>query len=266
MLTTHRATDGIDVITSAFPIPGYGLVPINAFVLHGPEPLLVDTGAVVDRDDFMEALGTVIDPMDLRWIWLTHTDFDHIGSLHRLLDINPDVRVLTSFLSVGAMTLTDPLPLDRVHLVVPGERLPVAGRVLTAMRPPSFDNPATVGFLDGDTGAYVSSDCFGALLQDVPQTAAGLSESDLRAGQHLWATIDSPWLHQVDRRLFEENLDRVRRLKPSVVLSSHLPVASGDMVEQLTQNLTEVPEAEPFVGPDQQALESMLAAMTHGAA
>ena len=33
--------------------------------------------------------ASVIDPGELRWIWLTHTDFDHIGSLATLLDANP---------------------------------------------------------------------------------------------------------------------------------------------------------------------------------
>ena len=206
MISTYRAAPGIDVVSSAFPIPGFGLVPVNAFVLHGDEPLLVDTGSVVEADEFMDALATVIDPMDLRWVWLTHTDFDHIGSLHRLLAVNPELKVLTSFLGVGALSLYEPLPMNRVHLVVPGERLAVAGRTLTALRPPTFDNPATVGFLDSTTGAYVSSDCFGALLQDVPTSAADLTETDLAAGQQLWATIDSPWLHQVDRGVLGTNL------------------------------------------------------------
>ena len=60
--------DDIDVITSAFPIPGFGKVPINAFVIKGPEPILVDTGAVVESADFMRELRSVIDPTELRWL------------------------------------------------------------------------------------------------------------------------------------------------------------------------------------------------------
>ena len=89
MITTYKAAPDIDVLTSSFPVPGFGLIPINAFVLHAAEPVLIDTGAVVESEDFMTALRSVIDPADLRWIWLTHTDFDHIGSLHRLLAENP---------------------------------------------------------------------------------------------------------------------------------------------------------------------------------
>ena len=91
MITTYRAAPDIDVITSAIPIPGMGLIPVNAFVLHGPEPILVDTGTVIERDEFMTVLRSVIDPAALKWIWLTHTDFDHIGSLATLLEENARV-------------------------------------------------------------------------------------------------------------------------------------------------------------------------------
>jgi hypothetical protein len=56
MITTYRASPDIDVLTTSFPIPGFGLVPINAFVLHGAEPILVDTGTVIDSDEFMATL------------------------------------------------------------------------------------------------------------------------------------------------------------------------------------------------------------------
>ena len=57
MITTYKAAPDIDVLTSSFPVPGFGLIPINAFVLHAAEPVLVDTGTVVESDDFMDALS-----------------------------------------------------------------------------------------------------------------------------------------------------------------------------------------------------------------
>ena len=63
-----------------------------------------------------------------------------------------------------------------------------------------------------DSGVFFSSDCFGALLQAVPQSAADLSETDLRDGQVLWATIDSPWLHKVDKDAFARELDGIRKI------------------------------------------------------
>ena len=196
-------------------------------MIHADEPVLVDTGAVVDSDDFMAALRTVIDPADLRWIWLTHTDFDHIGSLHRLLDENERLRVITSFLGVGIMGLAAPLPMDRVYLVNPGQTVDVGDRTLTAVRPPAFDNPITTGLHDERSGIFFSSDCFGALLDEVPERAEDLSDEALRQGQVFWATVDSSWLHTVDRAAFASELDRIRALEPTMVLSSHLPGRAG---------------------------------------
>src|SRR6202035_892669 len=202
MISTFKASPDVDVLTSTFPIPGFGLIPLNAFVLDGSEPVLVDTGAVVESDEFMATLKSVIDPADLKWIWLTHTDFDHIGTLHQLLAENPQIRVITTFLGVGIMTTSAPLPMDRVRLVNPGQTITVGDRTLTAIKPPVFDNPSTTGFRDEESGTFFSSDCFGALLQAVPQRADDLTDEELREGQVFWAAVDSPWLHKVDPAVF----------------------------------------------------------------
>jgi flavorubredoxin len=263
MIYTHKATPDIEVLTSDFPIPGYGLVPINAFVIKGSEPILVDTGSAIESNEFMPTLRKVIDPADLKWLWLTHTDFDHMGSLHQLLTENPKLRVITTFLGVGIMSLIDPLPMDRVYLLNPGEKLTAGDRTLTAFRPPAFDNPSTTGFYDDKSGILFSSDCFGALLSKVPQNAADLSDADLRDGQVFWATIDAPWLHKADQGIFAKELDIIRKMEPKMILSSHLPPAPGNMTEKLLASLATVPRAQPFVGPNQAALEQMLQKMTH---
>jgi len=95
-METYQASSDIDVITTPFPVPGLGCVAINAFVLKGKEPLLVDTGPVVHRAEFMATLRSIIDPAELRWLWLTHTDPDHIGSLAQLMSENPRLRVVTA--------------------------------------------------------------------------------------------------------------------------------------------------------------------------
>jgi len=264
MITTYKAAPDIDVLTTAFPIPGLGHLAINAFVLHGEEPVLVDTGPGVERDDFLATLESVIDPRDLRWIWLTHTDGDHVGALGRLLAEYPDITVITTFLGVGIMSVSDPLPMDRVHFVNPGQRITLGSRTLHAFRPPTFDNPSTTGFFDTGSGTLFPSDCFGALLQEVPENAADLSDGELRDGQVFWTTVDSPWMHGVDRGVLARELDAVAGFEPSLILSSHLPAAPGSMIDRFVASLAAVPDAGPFVGPDQAALEQMLLQMAAG--
>jgi hypothetical protein len=262
MITSYTVAPDIEILTSNFPIPGYGLVPINAFVIKGSEPILVETGSAIESAEFMDALRRVIDPADLRWIWLSHTDFDHIGSVHQLLRENPRLRVVTTFLGMGIMGLTAPLPLDRVYFVNPGEKVTLGNRTLTAVKPPVFDNPCTTGFYDNTSGVFFSSDCFGALLQTVPQSAADIPEQDLRDGQILWATIDSPWLHKVDKNAFAGELETIRKISPTLVLSNHLPPAPGHLMERFLGSLAAAPGAHPFVGPNQAAFEQMLKQMT----
>jgi hypothetical protein len=94
------------------------------------------------------------------------------------------------------------------------------------------------------------------LLEEAPQ-------SELTDLQMLWTAVDAPWLHGVDRALFAKSLDRIRALSPAVILSSHLPPAFG-MTEQFLKALESVVDHEPFTGPDQAALEQMLAQAADG--
>lgn len=97
----YRAAPDIDVLPAYFPIPGLGILPVNAFVVKAAEPVLVDTGLVPVSNEFMEKLSAVIDPRYLRWLWLTHTDQDHIGSLQRVLEVAPRLRSSPPFLGLG---------------------------------------------------------------------------------------------------------------------------------------------------------------------
>jgi flavorubredoxin len=260
-MQTYRPAPDVHVITSSYPLPGLGFVPINAFVIDGAEPVLIDAGAVVESAQFMAALRSVIDPAALSWLWLTHTDGDHIGCVHELLASNPRLRVVTTYLGLGIMSLFAPLPIDRVRFVNPGDRLELRDRTLTAWRPPAFDNPSTTGVFDSSSRILYSADCFGAMLADPPHDAAALSKQELRDGQVFWATLDAPWLHKVDRAIFARELEAIRRMAPAMILSSHLPAAGAALTERLLGALADVPAAPPFVGPDQAALEAMLEQM-----
>jgi glyoxylase-like metal-dependent hydrolase (beta-lactamase superfamily II) len=113
----HRLGHDVSVLSDQLPAPGIGFVPVNAFVLHAAEPVVVDTG--LPGRGFMDTLGSVVDPADVRWIWLTHPDRDHTGALFDLLDAAPRARLVTNFLSAGAMSTERPVPPDRLYLLTP---------------------------------------------------------------------------------------------------------------------------------------------------
>jgi hypothetical protein len=152
--------------------------------------------------------------------------------------------------------------MDRVYLLNPGQSLDLGDRTVTGYRPPLFDNPATVGLLDDKTGTLFASDCFGGPMSSADLAMGAdvraVSDEERRAAQLLWAVIDSPWVRTVDKGKYGATVDAFRRLDPNTILSTHLPPAVG-LNDALFSLLDEAPDAPEFVGPDQQALEALLA-------
>jgi hypothetical protein len=260
-MRTYRSHSGVSVLSDFLEVPGLGFLPVNAFVIHAAQPVVVDTGLGLPGRDFTAFLAEVIDPADIAWIWLTHPDRDHTGGLFALLDAAPRARVVTTFVGAGIMSAEHPLPINRIYLLNPGQSLDAGDRRLTGFRPPLFDNPATVGILDTTTGTCLSSDCFGAPLPTAElataQDAAAASPDQVRAAQLLWATVDSPWVHAVDRAKFAASFGPLRDFGPSAIFSTHLPPVTSE-ISALFAALLDAPQASPFTGPDQAALEAML--------
>jgi flavorubredoxin len=244
------------------PLPGLGILPVNAFLIQAAQPVLVDTGMIGDREDFIAALRSIIDLEDLRWLWLTHTHPDHIGSLAPVLDEAPEARLVTTYVGMGLMGLMQ-LPLDRIYLLNPGQALDIGDRQLVAIKPPTYDAPESTGFLDSKTQTLFSVDCFGALMSEPAETAADIAPTDLRNGLVTWSSVDAPWLALVEEQALARSLDAIRELEPSAILSSHLPPAM-DMTDALLEYLAAARLAPPFVGPDQAALEQMMAGAAPG--
>ncbi|MGZ3475825.1 MAG: oxygen-binding di-iron domain-containing protein, partial [Polyangiales bacterium] len=258
MFAPRMLTSDTAILPAYFPVPLLGLVPVNAFVIGASEPVLVDTGLIAVQDDFMRSLRMVLDPAALRWIYLTHVDNDHIGSLERLLVEAPNARIITTFLGLGKYSLRGALPPERVFLLNPGQTLDVGDRTLVVLKPPTFDSPETTAVFDTKSKTLFSSDCFGGVVQRPADDAAALGSHALREGCVLWTRIDSPWLHTMEQGAFNRSLAAIRELQPKLVLSSHLPPAY-DMLETLLTHLVTARAAVPWVGPDQATLMAAMA-------
>ncbi len=112
MQPSRHVTGNWTILPSLLPVPGLGGLPVNAFLWKGPEPMLVDTGLAALSDGVVDALAAEIDPGDLRWIWLSHTDADHIGNLVAVLERAPRAQVVTNFLGMGVSARDE----DRLRL------------------------------------------------------------------------------------------------------------------------------------------------------
>jgi len=258
LLAPRRVAADTTLIGAWVPLPGLGLLPVNSYVIQSAQPVLVDTGVAPLRDQFLAALGRTIDPADLRWIWITHMDFDHIGNLAAVLELAPQARVVTNYLGMGKMGLMG-LPQERAWLLNPGQALDVGDRRLRALRPPSWDAPETTGLFDERTRAFFCVDSFGTVQQRQEESAAAIPTAALAEGMALWTAVDQHWMLATDRDKLARTLAEVEALRPDVILGSHLQPAHG-ITQRLLQCLRQSADAAPFVGPDQAALEAMMAA------
>jgi flavorubredoxin len=255
----YKASEDVWVLPTHLSVPAVGVIPINAFLILAKEPVLVDAGIRVDSEEFLAVLKSLIDPEELRWVWLTHDDLDHTGSIEQVLSLAPEARLATHALSALRMTTAWNVPMDRVYALRPGDMIDVGDRKLTALRPPLFDNPMSTGIYDDRNRFFFSVDSFGAVLSRAHvEDAADLTHEELQSGMTLWETVDSPWAHMLEMAKYDSALQAVRSVNPAVILSSHLPPARG-VTEAFLKVLASVPDADPFVAPNQIAFKEMLA-------
>lgn len=164
MITTSRVAPDVVALSSAIPGPGGMCLPVNAYVVLGREPTLVDTGLSPVGEEFRTALWNLVEPADLARVVVTHDDRDHTGSLREILDAAPRARVVTNFVSMVKIGEDWQLPFDRLDLVNSGDRVPIGDDELVAFRPPHYDSPGTLAFHALGRGVCFGSDCLGAFL------------------------------------------------------------------------------------------------------
>lgn len=224
MLEPHRIAPDTVLVPRLVPAAdGFGFV--NTMVITGREPVLVDTGSAVHRDQWREDVFSVVDPADVRWIFVSHDDADHVGNLTAALETCPRATLVTGRLRHPPLD-----PRRRIRHIRDGEAWTVGGRTLTAVRPPLFDASATLGLYDGRSGVYWSADCFGAVVPHPTADAA-----DLPADEHLeavdrFATGLSPWRAWLDPVVFGGYLDQLAAMELTALATAHGPTITGRRV------------------------------------
>ena len=162
---------------------------------------------------------------------LSHDDHDHIGNLLPVLDMCPDATLVASFAIFQRLAGDVELPIERMRWVDVGESLDVGDRVLSAVRPPMFDSPATRGFFDDRTGVLWAADSFGALLPGEVHERADVPDDLFEASFDMLNSWNTPWLELVDRERFAAHVRNVARLPIEAIASAHGPVIRGAAIE-----------------------------------
>jgi flavorubredoxin len=244
---------------------GEGRAPVNVYVnsmlILGKEPMIVDTGGFSNREDWVRDVKSLVDPEDVRWIFISHDDADHTGNLEVALEMCPNATLVSNWFQLERMSTDIALPLNRMRWINDGEAFEAGGRTFAAIRPPIYDSPTTRGLYDPKTGVYWGSDCFAAPVDRAIDNAGDLAPDFWREGLWQFHSLLSPWHTMLDNAKFQRQVDRIQSLDIKVAAGGHTPPITGKSIDTVFDVIRNLPNAELAKPPVQADLDAMLQAI-----
>ena len=234
---------------------------LNSMVILGKEPMIVDTGTPANREQWLNDVFALVEPEDVRWIFLSHDDIDHSGNLDEALTACTNAKLICNWAMIERHTNCFDFPLDRCRWIDDGDSLDVGDRTLRALRPPVFDSPTTRGLFDPTTGVYWAVDTFATPVPDPKMAIADLDREFWYEAMALFAlSAVSPWLSMLDTAKYGACVDGVQNLDIKTIASCHSPIIEGDYIDLAFGRVRELPTVETPVTPDQSILDQIVAA------
>ena len=235
-------------------------VQVNSLLIRGEEPIIVDTGAPVHREHWLEQVYSLVDPEDVRWVFLSHDDGDHTGSLYDVLEASPAATLVTNFFAWERLALERPaVAPDRMIWRGPNESFDAGDRRLRLVVPPIFDGPTTRALYDERTGVLWAVDSFAALttgaVHEVEEVPKDLYEDSFQ----LFNSMISPWHEWLDPVAYNRHVDTVEALRPQVVASAHGHVLRGGDIHDAFDRVRTLAGQPRIAPPGQSALDELLA-------
>lgn len=190
----------------------------NSYFVNGKDKnALIDT---VDEDFFDEYLAKLqnlgTDTID--YIVILHSEQDHSGSVHKLLEKYPSACLVGTSNVVKLMKSHHHIAEDRFQVVQEGDVLDLGGKSLTFMKIPFAHWPDNTMAYVKECGVLFSSDLFGSHYA-FKRVFATDSYEIKAAALSYYAEIMMPFAPQV-RKYTEKVVD----LKPRMIAAAHGPV------------------------------------------
>ena len=208
----YRVADDTWIIPELFPAGPDAVFAVNSAVILGAEPVIVDTGTRLNRDRWTESVWSLVEPEDVRWIFLSHDDHDHVGNLVETLERCVNATLVTTWFSLERLSGDMRLPLERCRWINDGERWDAGDRELVAMRPPVWDSPTTRGLFDTRSRFYWAVDGFSSML---PGHTTDVTELPVDMWEETFLHVNrliSPWHTLVDPAKYDAHLKRLEAL------------------------------------------------------
>ncbi|MBW4569091.1 MAG: diflavin flavoprotein [Tolypothrix carrinoi HA7290-LM1] len=133
----------------------------NSFLIRGEQTALVDTSHEKFRQLFFDTLTGLINPTEINYLIISHTEPDHSGLVKDLLQIAPEITVVGSKVAIQFLEDMVHSPFKR-RIVKNGDRLDLGNEhELEFVIAPNLHWPDTMFSFDHKTQILFTCDAFG---------------------------------------------------------------------------------------------------------
>jgi flavorubredoxin len=203
----------------------------NQYVLTGDQPMLFHTGPRKIRSLVQEAISSVLDVKDLRYIGFSHYESDECGSLNEFLSLAPNAVPLCG--RINAMINGDCFD-KPARALADGETLSLGKYRVRWFDTPHLPHSWECGYLmEETTGTLLCGDLFTQGGADLPP----LASSDILAPSESFRKKVDYYSHTSNVRAL---MTRLAAARPTVLACMHGSAWQGDgsqlllaLVEQL---------------------------------
>ena len=133
----------------------------NSFIIRGEKTALVDTSHEKFRQQYMDTLTGEIDPKQIDYIIISHTEPDHSGLVKDVLALAPQAIVVGAKVAIQFLENLIHQPFERL-VVKNGDKLDLGnGHIIEFVSAPNLHWPDTIFSYDSKTQVLFTCDAFG---------------------------------------------------------------------------------------------------------
>ncbi|WP_449416579.1 diflavin flavoprotein [Phormidium nigroviride] len=133
----------------------------NSFIIRGEKTALVDTSHEKFRQQYLDILKGLIDPTEIDYLIISHTEPDHSGLVKDVLELAPQVTIVASKVAIQFLEDLVHKPFKR-QIVKNSDKLDLGnGHVIEFVSAPNLHWPDTIFSYDAKTQVMFTCDAFG---------------------------------------------------------------------------------------------------------
>lgn len=133
----------------------------NSFLIRGEKIALVDTSHEKFRQLYLETLKGLINPTEIDYLIISHTEPDHSGLVKDVLQLAPQVTVVGSKVAIQFLEDMVHQPFNRL-IVKNGDKLDLGNaHIIEFVNAPNLHWPDTIFSYDAGTQVIFTCDAFG---------------------------------------------------------------------------------------------------------